>query len=102
MIASACATAAWRFSRPVCTTLPRSSTVYREDVVQGADFRFYIARGTAKSTMNMGRWRRALTTRSTRPRPMIGSDEAVQETMMSNCGQLLRQFSQPYGAPVKR
>ena len=44
MMASACATAAWRFSTPVCTTAPRSSTVYRKTSSRRADFGFDIAR----------------------------------------------------------
>ena len=36
--------------------------------------------------MNTGEWRRALTTRSSRPLPRIGSVLAVQVTMMSNSG----------------
>ena len=34
--------------------------------------------------MNIGRWRRAFSARSTAPRPMIGSELAVHETTMSN------------------
>ena len=36
--------------------------------------------------MNIGRCRRAFSARSTAPRPMIGSELAVQETTMSNSG----------------
>ncbi len=43
-----------------------------------------MSRGTARSTMNIGRWRRRLSARSTAPRPMMGSVLAVQLTMASN------------------
>jgi hypothetical protein len=33
--------------------------------------------------MNIGLWRRALMARSTMPRPMMGSDDAVDEMTMS-------------------
>ena len=43
-----------------------------------------MSRGTARSTMNIGRCRRAFSARSTAPRPMIGSELAVHEMTMSN------------------
>src|SRR6266487_2708130 len=45
-----------------------------------------MSRGTARSTMKTGRWRRARTVRSIVPLPMIGSELAVQDMMMSYSG----------------
>ena len=42
-----------------------------------------MSRGTAKSTIKMGRWRRSFTARSTNPRPIRGMGLPVQETTMS-------------------
>src|SRR6218665_107176 len=43
-----------------------------------------MSRGTARSTMNIGRWRRFLSARSTAPRPMMGRLLAVQLMTASN------------------
>ena len=52
--------------------------------------------------MKIGRWRRALTARSTMPRPMIGSGEPVHETMMSNCARRSAISSRRMAVPPKR
>ena len=55
-----------------------------------------MSRGTARSTMNIGRWRRAFSARSTAPSPMIGSVLAVHDTTTSNSVQALRHVGQPH------
>jgi hypothetical protein len=61
-----------------------------------------MSRGTARSTMNIGRWRRAFSARSTAPRPMIGSVLAVQETMASNsCRRAGRSARRRLSAPKR-
>ena len=83
MMISASATAAWRLALPVWTTCAKSSTVYRytsfSALTSGS-----ISRGTAKSTINIGRWRRCFKACCTAPNPMIGSVLAVQLMTASN------------------
>src|SRR5450830_446851 len=101
MMASAWATAAWRFSKPDCTTVPKSSTVYKKTSSNWATSGS-ISRGTARSTIKTGLCLRAFTTRSTRPRPMIGKDDAVQETTMSNCANCCGRSARRIALPLKR
>ncbi len=61
-----------------------------------------MSRGTARSTITIGRWRRAFSARSTMPRPMIGSGLAVQETTMSYSASRSLTSSRRMASPLKR
>src|SRR6267154_1112255 len=101
MITSACATADWRASMPSRTVAARSSMVYRNTSSISATSAS-MSRGTARSTMNIGRWRRARTVRSIVPLPMIGSELAVQEMMMSYSGKRSGRSRSSIASALKR
>src|SRR5258708_4310879 len=101
MIASACSTAERRESRFADTIPARSSTVYRKTSSSSATSGS-ISRGTARSTMNIGRRRLARSARSTRPLPRIGSEEAVQDTTMSCSGSCPGRALSSSARPLKR
>ena len=80
--------------RPVCTTLRRGRRPCRGRRRERASTSGSMSRGTARSTMNIGRCRRAFSARSTAPRPMIGSELAVQRDDDVELGQPRRQVGQ--------
>ena len=82
IIASACATAACRISRPSRASRPRSSTVYR-NTSSSFSTSASTSRGTARSMIRIGRRLRVRSALSISPLPMIGNVLAVQVTMMS-------------------
>ena len=88
MITSASNTAACLCDWPLLITSVRSSTVYKytscKSFTSGS-----MSRGTAKSTMKMGRFFRARKALLTAPKPIKGNELAVQLMTMSNSCSLL-------------